>query len=74
MTRRYAGFASHTPQGMTVSRGGKQFYRLSVGGFARADAVSMCQQYRSRGGACFVRAGAGDQVAMWAKGRELASR
>ncbi|MDY7525554.1 tetratricopeptide repeat protein [Sphingomonas sp. 10B4] len=74
VTRRYAGFASHTPQGMTVSRGGKQFYRLSVGGFARADAVSMCQQYRSRGGACFVRAGAGDQVAMWAKGRELASR
>lgn len=74
VTRRYAGFASHTPQGMTVSRGGKHFYRLSVGGFARADAVSMCQQYRSRGGACFVRAGAGDQVAMWAKGRELASR
>jgi Flp pilus assembly protein TadD len=73
-TRSYAGFASHTPQGMTVSRGGKQFYRLSVGGFARADAVSMCQSYRSRGGRCFVRAGAGDQVAMWAKGRELASR
>lgn len=73
-TRSYAGFASHTPQGMTVSRGGKQFYRLSVGGFARADAVSMCQSYRSRGGTCFVRAGAGDQVAMWAKGRELASR
>lgn len=73
-TRSYAGFASHTPQGMTVSRGGKQFYRLSVGGFARADAMSMCQSYRSRGGTCFVRAGAGDQVAMWAKGRELASR
>ncbi|WP_010186206.1 SPOR domain-containing protein [Sphingomonas sp. PAMC 26605] len=73
-TRSYAGFASHTPQGMTVSRGGKQFYRLSVGGFARADAVSLCQSYRSRGGRCFVRAGAGDQVAMWAKGRELASR
>lgn len=73
-TRSYAGFASHTPQGMTVSRGGKQFYRLSVGGFARADAVSLCQSYRSRGGTCFVRAGAGDQVAMWAKGRELASR
>ncbi|TPG54355.1 SPOR domain-containing protein [Sphingomonas glacialis] len=73
-TRSYAGFASHTPQGMSVSRGGKQFYRLSVGGFARADAVSLCQNYRSRGGNCFVRAGAGDQVAMWAKGRELASR
>lgn len=73
-TRSYAGFASHTPQGMTVSRGGKQFYRLSVGGFARADAMSLCQSYRSRGGTCFVRAGAGDQVAMWAKGRELASR
>jgi Flp pilus assembly protein TadD/cell division protein FtsN len=72
--RRYAGFAGHTPQGMTITASGKSFYRLSVGGFARGDAVAMCERYRASGGTCFVRAGAGDQVAMWAKGRELASR
>lgn len=73
-TRRYAAFAGHRPQGMTVTAAGKSFYRLSVGGFARGDAVAMCERYRASGGTCFVRAGAGDQVAMWAKGRELASR
>lgn len=73
-SRRYAAFAGHTPQGMSVTAAGRSFYRLSVGGFARGDAVAMCQGYRAHGGTCFVRAGAGDQVAMWAKGRELASR
>ncbi|MEG3174980.1 tetratricopeptide repeat protein [Sphingomonas sp. RB3P16] len=74
-TRRYAAFAGQTPQGMNVTTAGQRFYRLSVGGFARADAVSVCQAYRVRGGTCFVRADAGDQVALWAsKGRELASR
>lgn len=72
--RRFAGLTSHMPQGMSVSTAGKTFYRLSVGGFARGDAVSLCGTYRASGGTCFVRAGAGDQVAMWAKGRELASR
>ena len=74
VTRRNAAFGGHTPQGMSVTAAGKTFYRLSVGGFARPDAVALCQTYRAKGGACFVRAGAGDQVAMWAKGRELASR
>lgn len=74
VARRYAAFAGHTPQGMTMTSGGASFYRLSVGGFTRADAVSLCKGYRVHGGACFVRAGAGDQVALWAKGRELASR
>ena len=59
---------------MSVTTKGKSFYRLSVGGFARGDAVALCLGYRATGGSCFVRAGAGDQVAMWAKGRELASR
>ena len=59
---------------MSVTTKTGTFYRLSVGGFARGDAVSMCSAYRARGGACFVRAGAGDQIAMWARGRELASR
>ncbi|MBP2276707.1 MULTISPECIES: SPOR domain-containing protein [Sphingomonas] len=74
VSRRFAGFAGHTPQGMSVTTKGKSFYRLSVGGFARGDAVALCLGYRATGGSCFVRAGAGDQVAMWAKGRELASR
>ncbi|WP_404369808.1 tetratricopeptide repeat protein [Sphingomonas sp. MMS24-J45] len=74
VTRRNAAFAGHTPQGMNVTSAGKTFYRLSVGGFARPDAVALCKTYRAKGGTCFVRAGAGDQVAMWAKGRELASR
>ena len=73
-TRRNAAFTGHTPQGMSVTASGKSFYRLSVGGFARPDAVALCESYRAKGGTCFVRAGAGDQVAMWAKGRELASR
>ena len=73
-SRRYTGFAGQTPQGTSVTTAGKTFYRLAVGGFARADAVAMCTAYRVQGGNCFVRAGAGDQVAMWAKGRELASR
>ena len=73
-SRRYAAFSGHTPHGMSVTSGGASLYRLSVGGFSRADAVSLCEGYREKGGTCFVRAGAGDQVAMWAKGRELASR
>ena len=74
VTRRNAAFGGHMPQGMNVTTAGKTFYRLSVGGFARPDAVALCAEYRAKGGSCFVRAGAGDQVAMWAKGRELASR
>ena len=56
------------------------FYRLSVGGFARGDADAMCRRYRATGGVCFVRAGAGDQVAQWLRpggdrgGVQLASR
>lgn len=73
-TRRNAAFGGHTPHGMSITAAGKTFYRLSVGGFARPDAVALCLTYRAKGGTCFVRAGAGDQVAMWAKGRELASR
>ncbi|WP_138995656.1 SPOR domain-containing protein [Sphingomonas sp. PAMC 26621] len=72
--RRFAGLAGQVPQGAGIAAGGANFYRLSVGGFVREDAVAMCRDYRARGGNCFVRAGAGDQVAMWAKGRELASR
>lgn len=77
--RRFPAFAGQTPSGMTFKTAAGNFYRLSVGGFARADAVSLCQSYRSHGGMCFVREGAGDQNASWvatAKSapKQLASR
>lgn len=75
-TRRYASFAVHTPSGMKVQQGSNSFYRLSVGGFARPDAVAMCAGFRRTGGACFVREGAGDQLASWVQPphQQLASR
>lgn len=75
-TRRYTPLAAHTPAGVAFKTGGTQFYRLSVGGFARADADALCRGYRAKGGACFVRAGAGDKVASWAAPArvQLASR
>jgi len=76
-TRRFAAFGDKTPQGMTVTSNGATFYRLSVGGFTRSDADATCRTYRKHGGACFVRAGAGDQVAQWISGdkhQQVASR
>lgn len=61
--QRYPAFAGETPTGMAF----KSFYRLSVGGFSRGDANAMCRGYRAKGGACFVRTGAGDQTASWVK-------
>ena len=74
--RRFAGFKGHTPNGMSFKTANASFYRLSVGGFSRAGADGACRQYRAQGGQCFVRAGAGDQVASWAqpKGVQLAMR
>ena len=67
LVRRYPAFAGHTPAGVKANVRGASFYRLSVGGFARADAASLCRGYRAKGGACFIRTGAGDQVASWAR-------
>lgn len=64
-TRRYAAFKGRTPTGMDFRSETRRYYRLSVGGFARGDADAMCRAYRARGGACFVRAGAGDRTAQW---------
>lgn len=65
-TRRYAALADHVPAGTAFKGRRGSFYRLAVGGFARADAVTMCRSYRARGGACFVRQAAGDRMAAWA--------
>ncbi|THD36780.1 MAG: SPOR domain-containing protein [Sphingomonas sp.] len=60
-------FSGYVPQGMPVTVAGKTYYRLSVGGFDEAGAKRMCSNYRAKGGRCFVRAGAGDKAAAWAK-------
>jgi len=42
---------------------------------ARGDADALCRQVKASGQTCFVRAGAGDALAAWAKpGVRLASR
>lgn len=73
--RRLPAMAEHKPAGMTASVKGERFYRLSVGGFARSDAMALCRSYRMKGGTCFVRAQAGDQLAAWHKrGTQVAAR
>jgi cell division septation protein DedD len=74
--RSNASFAGQTPSGMSITSKAGSFYRLSVGGFARSEADALCQSYKAKGGTCFVRAHAGDQVALWARpaGRQMASR
>jgi Flp pilus assembly protein TadD/cell division protein FtsN len=64
--KRY-GFNAHTPLSTTVKLAGGTYHRLSVAGFqSRADATQACQKVKAKGGACFVRASAGDVPARWA--------
>jgi Flp pilus assembly protein TadD len=73
--RTLAVFKDQTPSGMHYADNSGTYYRLSVGGFARNDAVRLCRRYKAKGGRCFVRQDAGDQLAKWlSKGRQLASR
>jgi len=61
------GFQAHTPLSTTVSVGGNTFHRLSVAGFVnRGDAERICRSVHAKGGACFVRAVAGDAPVQWA--------
>jgi cell division septation protein DedD len=64
---RVPAIGRHTPQGARVTTKLGNFYRLSVGGFARNDADALCHTVKAKGGACFVRVGAGDQVASWVR-------
>ena len=66
-SRNYSGFAGQAPTGMPVTVGGKNFYRLSVGGFDEAGARRLCAGYRARGGTCFVRTSLGDKAADFGK-------
>ena len=73
--RRYRALAGLTPSGAEAQVGEGRFYRLSVGGFARPEAVALCERLRAQGGRCFVRAEAGDRVADWAApNRQVAAR
>lgn len=74
LARRVGTLGTMTPQGSTISVRAQNFYRLSVGGFARADADRVCRAVRADGGNCFVRAQAGDRMAAWAAGARLAMR
>ncbi|WP_325281994.1 SPOR domain-containing protein [Sphingomonas sp.] len=74
LSARVSALAGQTPRGMSATVDGGQYYRLSVGGYARGDANALCRTVRARGGRCFVRAGAGEAVASWARGAQLASR
>jgi Flp pilus assembly protein TadD len=55
------------PQGASVPSGSATLYRLSVGGFARTDADTLCRVVKTGGGNCFVRMAAGDAVVGWYK-------
>ena len=74
--RRVPAVAKFSPQSAQVTTKAGNFYRLSVGGFARDDANALCRQVKATGGLCFVRVQAGDQVASWAvrSNTQLASR
>lgn len=65
LSRSVGVLAGHQPHGVQARVNGATYYRLSVGGFARQDAVEMCGALRRGGGRCFVRQEAGDQVAAW---------
>jgi Flp pilus assembly protein TadD len=65
--KRY-GFANHVPLSTTVKIAGRgTFHRLSVAGFeSHGDASKVCRSVKAKGGACFVRAVAGDAPVRWA--------
>lgn len=67
LARRVDVLAAHQPQAGRATVNGASYYRLSVGGFAQHDAVSMCAAVRRAGNRCFVRQEAGDKLAAWAR-------
>ena len=64
---RQFGLTDHAPMTTTIAINGRTLHRVSVAGFAsQSDAARLCSSIRSRGGACFVRATAGDASVRWA--------
>ncbi|WP_033921323.1 SPOR domain-containing protein [Sphingomonas sp. 37zxx] len=74
LSRRVGTLGAMTPQAASISVRTQNFYRLSVGGFARADADRVCRAVRAGGGNCFVRVQAGDRMAAWVTPARMAMR
>lgn len=68
IAQRLARIGEHAPRSTTFRSENGEVYRLSVGGFARADAEGLCRRLKIAGGDCFVRRQAGNRVAAWARG------
>ena len=66
--RKYRFDAASQPLSTTVAIPGRgTFHRLSVSGFGtHSEAARLCGTIRAKGGACFVRANAGDAPVRWA--------
>ena len=66
-SERQFSLGDHIPLTTTIDINGRTLHRVSVAGFAsQSDAARMCSTIRSQGGACFVRANAGDASVRWA--------
>jgi len=72
--RRIPALAKHMPFAANVTTKAGAFYRLAVGGFSRSSAVELCSTVKAKGGECFIRVSAGDKLASWSKGVQVASR
>jgi hypothetical protein len=57
--------AGHSPNGMAFKANGKDVYRLSVRGFSRSAAETLCRQYRALADEAGAALGAGDVTAQW---------
>ncbi len=74
MSRRVSALGKLKPHTAQVHVGGVEFHRLAVGGLARVDAGALCRQVQASGTRCFVRTHAGDRLASWARGVQVAAR
>jgi len=74
MSRRVSALGRLKPQTAQANVGGVEYHRLAVGGLARTDANALCRQVQASGTRCFVRTHAGDRLASWARGVQVASR
>ncbi|KTT73633.1 SPOR domain-containing protein [Sphingomonas endophytica] len=64
ITRRVPVLNGRRPSAIAFTPGSR-LYRLSVGGFALADADAICVELRAHGGRCYVRAAEGDRPVAW---------
>ncbi len=74
MSRRVSALGKLKPHTAQANVGGVEYHRLAVGGLARADAGALCRQVQASGTRCFVRTHAGDRLASWARGVQVAAR